>query len=194
MTELEEVPPRRAADGGSVSTDVAEMIARAGRLTPAQAHALAGAVAWRWQPLVPPGRGSLTAARSEALAAARVAGRADMAAAAMSEARLAALGSAGGRSTDGRTRWAESGLAAVLIGVVGAVVCASNGLTAPAIALGILALIGAGVLFVSDSAAMARRRIAMGVEGEALALVVRDLVPPETVETLAGPWSAVMRD
>jgi hypothetical protein len=62
------------------------------------------------------------------------------------------------------------------------------------VAFGVLAVVGAGVLLVYDSGSMARRRLTIGVQGAALAIVVRDLVEPETVQNLSGPWSAVMHD
>ena len=84
------------------------------RLTPPEVHALAGAVAWQWQPLALPVRGSFVTARSAALAAARAAGRSGAAAAA--DAREAGSRLAGGLSTAGSWSWAENGLAGVLIG------------------------------------------------------------------------------
>jgi hypothetical protein len=194
MTEVEELTERSPRDYGAVASDAAALIVRAGRLTPAEAHALAGAVGWRWQPLSPPGRGSLAATRAEALAAARAAGRASAAAGAMEEARQAALDSVGGRSMAPRWSWAENGLAAVLTGVVGAIVAGGAGMVMVAVAFGALAVIGAGVLLIYDSGNVARRRLAVGVEAAALALVTRDITPPEIVQALNGPWSAVVRD
>jgi hypothetical protein len=181
-------------DRGPDDSAVAELIARARRLTRPEVHALAGAVAWQWQPLALPIRGSFASARSEALAAAKVAGRAGAAATAIQEARLAALGSPGGLTTAGRWSWAENGLAAVLIGVLGAIVCATAGLLIPAAGFGLLAIAGAGVLLLYESGRLARRRLEVGVEAAALALVVGDLVPPETAHALRGPWSTVVHD
>jgi len=196
VTELEELQDgqERSADFGPNGSDVVELIDRARRLTPAQVHALTGAVAWTWQPLALPIAGSFVAARSEALAAARVAGRAGAAASAEQEARLAAIWSPGGRATAGRWSWAENGLAGVLIGVVGAIVCGMNGLLIPAVAFGLLAVAGAGVLMLYESGRIARRRLAACMEAAALAMVVRDLVTPETAQALRGPWSTVMHD
>ena len=194
MTEVEEVVAGRSAGEGPDARAVAELIERAARLTAAEAHAVVGAVAWRWQPLAPPVRGSFAATRSDALAAARAAGRADAANRAMDQAAAAALGSPGGRSTGGNWSWAENALAAVLIGVIGAIVATNAGFVPVAIAFGVLAAIGAAVLLVVDSGRVARRRLQVGVEGAALALVVRDLVPPDTIQSLAGPWSAVVHD
>ncbi|OGO54989.1 MAG: hypothetical protein A2Z32_09670 [Chloroflexi bacterium RBG_16_69_14] len=196
MADLEELETGSGRTGshGPDDSAVAELIARARRLTRPEVHALAGAVAWQWQPLALPIRGSFASARSEALAAAKVAGRAGAAATAIQEARLAALGSPGGQTTAGRWSWAENGLAAVLIGVLGAIVCATAGLLIPAAGFGLLAIVGAGVLLLYESARVARRRLEVGVEAAALALVVGDLVPPETVHALRGPWSTVVHD
>ena len=196
MADLEELRtgPGRTDARGPDDSAVAELVARARRLTRPEVHALAGAVAWQWQPLALPIRGSFASARSEALAAAKVAGRAGAAATAIQEARLAALGSPGGLTTAGRWSWAENGLAAVLIGVLGAIVCATAGLLIPAAGFGLLAIVGAGVLLLYESARVARRRLEVGVEAAALALVVGDLVPPETAHALRGPWSTVVHD
>lgn len=194
MTVMEDVTTGSSAGNGPDAGVVAELIARAGRLTPAEAHAIVGAVAWRWQPLTPPIRGSFAATRTDALAAARAAGRADSAVRAMDQAATAALDSPGGRSLGGSWTWAENGLAAVLIGVIGAIAAANGGFVPVAIAFGILAALGAAVLLVVDSARVARRRLRIGVEGAALALVVRDLVPPDTIQSLSGSWSAVIHD
>jgi hypothetical protein len=198
MAEIEELGTGSAATRtngfGPDDSAVAELIERARRLTRAQVHALAGAVAWQWQPLALPMRGSFAAARSEALAAAKVAGRAGAAATAEGEARLAALGSPGGQTTAGLWSRAENGLAGVLIGVIGAIVCATAGLLIPAVGFGLLAIAGAGVVLVYESGRMARRRLAACVEAAALALVVGDLVPAETTHVLRGPWTTVMHD
>jgi hypothetical protein len=194
MTEVEDIVAGRPVGGGAYGDAVAELIDRAGRLTPAEAHAVVGAVAWRWQPLAPPVRGSFAAIRSDALAAARAAGRADAANRAMDQAAAAALGSPGGRSTGGNWSWAENGLAAVMIGIIGGIVAANAGFVPVAIAFGVLAAIGAAVLLAVDSGRVARRRLQVGVEGAALALVVRDLAPADTTQSLAGPWSTVVHD
>ncbi len=196
MAEIEELRPGSGAAAGFGPNDaaVAGLIARARRLSRAEVHALAGAVAWQWQPLALPVRGSFVTARAEALAAARVAGRSAAAAAAEQEARLAALDSPGGRSTAGKWSWAENGLAGVLIGVIGAIVCAQAGLLVVAALFGLLALAGAGVVLLYESGRVARQRLAAGVQAAALALVVGDVVPPETAQTLSGPWSTVMHD
>jgi len=196
MTELEELShePDGAIDFGPNRSDVVELIDRSRRLTPAQVHALAGAVAWQWQPLALPVRGSLIAARTEALTAAKVAGRMGAAAAAEQGARLAAIGSPGGLTIGRGWSWAENGLAGVLIGVIGAIVSATYGLLIPAVGFGLLAMVGAGVLLLYDSGRIARRRLVACVEAAALATVVRELVSPETVQALRGPWATVMHD
>ena len=191
MVELEELDPdRRPGDFGPNASAVADLIGRAGRLTPAEAHALAAAVGWHWQPLSPPLRGSLASIKAEALAAARVAGRATAAADAMDQARVAALASVGGRATARRWGWAENGVAAVLIGVIGAIVAAQAGLSAAVVAFGVLAVAGAGVVLLYERSRMARDRLAACLEAAVLALVVRDLVTPETP---SGPAWAVVR-
>jgi hypothetical protein len=194
--QIEELPGSAGPLPEALHDDsaLAAMVARAGRLTPAEVRALAGAAAWQWQPLALPVRGSFAAARSEALAAARVAGRRGAAIVAMEEAASAALGSPGGSSIAGPWGWAENGLAAVLIGVIGAIVAATNGLAAPAIAFGILAVIGAGVLLLYDSARVTRRRLEAAASSAALAIVVRDIASVESAQTLKGPWSAVIHD
>ncbi len=173
---------------------VIELIARARRLTPAQAHAMSGAVAWQWQPLALPIRGSFATARAEALATAKVAGRQTAAASAEQDAGAAALESPGGEAISGSWSSAENGLAGVIIGVVGAILGATAGMSIVAVAFGMLAVVGGGVLLLYDSGRVARQRIRAGVAGAALALVVGDLLPPETRQSLAGPWSTVMHD
>ena len=196
MTELEELSngPEGATDLGPNRTDVVELIDRARRLTSPQVHALTGAAAWQWQPFALPIGGSFVAARSDALAAARVAGRGRAAVTAEQEARLAAIQSPGGLAIARRWSRAENGLAGVLIGVIGAIVSATYGLLIPAIGFGLLAVVGAGVLLVYESGSIARRRLIACVEAAALATVVRELVSPETVQALRGPWSTVMHD
>jgi len=195
VADLEELPTGPEVVGyGPNHSAVAGLIARAGRLTRAEVHALAGAVAWQWQPLALPIRGSFAAARSEALAAARIAGRTGEATAAQDDARLAAFDSPGGRSTAGRWSWAENGLAGVVIGLIGAIVSAQAGVVAAAVAFGLLALVGAGVILLYESSRIARYRLAACVQAAALALVVGDLLTPETAHTLRGPWSTVMHD
>jgi hypothetical protein len=196
VVDFEELPTGQEPplDYGPNGSAVVELIGRARRLTDAEAHALAGAVAWQWQPLALPGRGSVVAARTEALAAARIAGRAGAAAVAEQQARRAVSEAPGGLWTAGRRGWAANGVAGVLVGVSGAIVCASTGLLVPGAGFAFVAGVGVAVLLLVESASVARRRLAAGVEGAVLAIVVRDLVPPETSETLGGPWSAVMRD
>jgi len=196
MAVVEEIPtgPARTVGYGPNDGAVAELIARARRLSRAEVHALAGAVAWQWQPLTLPMRGSFAAARSEAYAAATIAGRSGAATNAAQEARVAALDSPGGRTIARRWSSAENGLAGVLIGVIGAIGCAQVGLLAVAIVFGLLALAGAGVVLVYESGRMTRMRLVAGVQAAALALVVADLVSPETAQALGGPWSTVMHD
>lgn len=187
-------------DGGPEATygpngiAVAELIARARELSLSQAHAISGAVAWQWQPLMLPIHGSFVTSRSEALAAARVAGRLAAATSAEQDAGAAALESPGGRGISDSWSWAENGLAGVIIGVIGGIVSATAGLSIAAVGFGLLAVAGGGVLVLYESGRVARQRIKAGVAGAALALVVSDLIPPETRQSLWGPWSTVMHD
>lgn len=196
MADFEEIQTGsgRTVGYGPNDSAVAALLERARRLTRSEVHALAGAVAWQWQPLALPVHGSFAAARSEALAAAKVAGRAAAASAAVQDAQIAALGSPGGQATAGSWSWAENGLAGVLIGVIGAIVCAAAGLLLPAGAFGLLAIVGAVVVLLYESGRMARRRLEACVEAAALALVVTDLISAETAQVLGGPWTTVMHD
>jgi hypothetical protein len=194
VAEVEELPAGRPRERVIDEAAVATLIARAGRLTRSEARALANAAAWQWQPLTLPIRGSFAAARSEALAAARAAGRGELAVGAMEDAARAALDSPVGGSIGRRWSWAENGLAAVLIGGMGAIVGATNGLQAFAFAFGLLAVVGGMALLRYDTARATRRRLEAAVGSAALALVVRDLVSPETAQALRGPWSTVMHD
>jgi hypothetical protein len=196
VNEIEEIPSATQAPSSGSPWDslVSAMVARAGRLTRAEAHAIAGAAAWQWQPLALPTRGGFAAARAEALAAARAAGRSSAAVIAMDGAASAALGSPGGRSIAARWGSAENGVAAVLIGVIGAIVTATNGLPAAAFAFGILAVVGAAVLLVYDSARVTRRRLETAAGSAALAIVVRDVASAESVQALTGPWTTVIHD
>ena len=179
---------------GPNGTAVVELIARARHLTLTQAHAISGAVAWQWQPLALPIRGSFTTARSEALAAAKVAGRQAAAISAEQDAGAAALESPGGRAISTSWSWAENGLAGVIIGVMGAILSATAGILVATVGFGLLAVVGAGVLLLYESGRVSRHRIRAGVAGAALALVVGDLLAPETRQSLSGPWSTVMHD
>jgi len=196
MVMVEELPIGSARTAGFGPNDgaVGELIARARRLSRAEVHALAGAVAWQWQPLTVPMRGSFATARSEASAAAKIAGRSGAAANAVQEATVAALDSPGSRTIAARWSPAENGLVGVLTGVIGAIVCAQVGLLPVAIVLGLLAVAGAGVVLLYESGRLTRMRLVAGVEAAALALVVADLVSPETAQVLGGPWSTVMHD
>ena len=102
--------------------------------------------------------------------------------------------SPGSRTIAARWSPAENGLVGVLTGVIGAIVCAQVGLLPVAIVLGLLAVAGAGVVLLYESGRLTRMRLVAGVEAAALALVVADLVSPETAQVLGGPWSTVMHD
>ena len=196
MVEIEELRPGAddPVDHGPNASDVAGMIDRARRLTPSQAHALAGAVAWRWMPLAVPGSGSVVAARAEAMAAARGARRSDAAAAAEADARQAATESPGGRSIGGRWSWAENGIVAVGAGVIGTAASAGAGQAILAAAFTIFAVAGVVLLLLFESRAVTRARLLAAVDAAALAIVVRDLLDPRAFEALHGPWATVMRD
>lgn len=196
MVEIEEVRPGadHSGDPGPNASAVTGMIDRARRLTPSQAHALAGAVAWRWMPLAVPGSGSVVAARAEAMATARAARRDAAAATAEADARQAATESPGVRSIGGRWSWAENGIVAVGVGVIG--VAASTGAGQPilAAAFTLLAIAGVVLLLLFESRAVTRARLLAAVDAAALAIVVRDLLDPRAFEALHGPWATVMRD
>jgi hypothetical protein len=181
-------------DFGPNASAVAEMIERARHLTPSQAHALAGAVAWRWVPLTIPGSGTVVAARAEATAAARGAGRDAALAAAEADARRAASDSPGGQSVVGRWSWAENGLVAVGAGIIGALAFAGAGQALVAGLFGLVAMAGAVVLLLFESRSVTRTRLLAGVGAAAVALAVRDLLDPRAFEALHGPWATVMRD
>lgn len=196
MVEIEELPPRadHSSDPGPNASALAGMIDRARRLTPSQAHALAAAVAWRWMPLAVPGSGSVVAARADAMAAARGARRAAAAATAEADARQAATESPGGQSIGGRWSWAENGIVAVAVGVIGVAASAGAGQPILAAAFTLLAIAGVLLLLLFESRAVTRARLLAAVDAAALAIVVRDLLDPRAFEALHGPWATVMRD
>ena len=196
MVEIEELRPGadHSGDPGPNASALAGMIDRARRLTPSQAHALAGAVAWRWMPLAVPGSGSVVAARADAMAAARGARRDAAAAAAEADARQAATESPGGRSLGGRWSWAEDGIAAVGVGVIGVAVSSGAGQPILAAAFTLVAIAGVVLLLLFESRAVTRARLLAAVGAAALAIVVRDMLDPRAFEALHGPWATVMRD
>jgi hypothetical protein len=163
-------------------------------LTPSQARALAGAVAWRWVALALPEAGGVGIARAQAEAAARGAGRHPALVAAETDARRAAIESPGGQSLASRWSWAENGLVAVGAGVIGAIAFAGAGLAFVAVLFGLLAIAGAVVLLLVESRAVTRSRLQAAVGAAAIAVVVRDLIEPRTFAALHGPWATVMRD
>ena len=183
-----------AAEYGPNGTAVVELIGLARRLSQAQVRAIAGAVAWQWQPLALPVRGTFATAHSQALAAAKVAGRQAAATFAVHDAGTAAAESPGAQVIFGSSSSVENGIAAVIIGVIGAIGSASAGVVAAAAAFGVLSVVGGGVLLLYVSARVGRQRASAGASAAALALVVGDLISPEARQSLCGPWSAVMRD
>jgi hypothetical protein len=196
MAEIIETGPdaEGSRDFGPNALAVAQMIERARRLTPREAHALAGAVAWRWMPLEVPGSGSIVAARAEAVAAARGAGRAAALAAAEADARRAATTSPGCQSIGGRWSTAENGLVAVGAGVIGALAFGSAGQPLVAWLFAIVAMAGAIVLLLFESRTVTRTRLLAAVGTAAVALTVRDVLDPRAFESLFGPWATVMHD
>lgn len=196
MQVLEDLDRRevRPADYGPNEAAIADLVERAARLTSSQVRELDSAVAWRWMPLAMPTRGSITTARAQAMIAARAAGREGAALTATQNAREAALQSPGARRATRRWSWAESGLAGVVVGVLGAMWSASSGAVIAALLFALLAIASAGLLFFSESGFVARARVGAAVGAAAIALVVRDLIAPETFETLYGPWASVARD
>jgi hypothetical protein len=194
MAVIEEARPHQAAEYGPNGAAVVELIGLARRLSQAQVRAIAGAVAWQWQPLAIPVRGTFATARSQALAAAKVAGRQAAATFAVHDAGAAVVESPGAQAISGSRSSVENGLAAVVIGVIGAIGSASAGVVTAAAAFGVLAVVGGIVLLMRSSGRISRERAGAGVAAAALALVVGDLISPEARQSLWGPWSAVMRD
>lgn len=196
MQVLEDLDRRevRPGDYGPNEAAIADLVELAAHLTAAQVRALDRAAAWRWMPLAMPSGGSVATARAEALIAARAAGREAAASAAELNARQAALGSPGATRSSRRWAWAENGLAGVVVGVLGATVSAVSGMTTAAVFFAVLTVAGAGVLLFVENGLVARARLAACVGAAATALAVRDLIAPETFETLYGPWASVARD
>jgi hypothetical protein len=193
LVDLDRVETR-PADYGPNKAAIADLVERASRLTAAEVWGLDSAVAWRWMPLAMPTRGSVTSARAQAMIAARAAGREAAALTAAHNAREAALSSPGARRAIRRWSWAESGLAGVVVGVLGAMFSASSGLAIVALLFGLLAVASGGLLMFVESGLVTRTRLAACVGAAAIALAVQDLVEPETFQTLRGPWASVVRD
>ena len=105
---------------------------------------------------------------------------------------------AGGAIARRTGRWAENGLAAVLIGVIGAIVSARDRTTRSSPSLfGLLAVVGCGaVLLFHESGIVMRRRLAAAVEAAALATGRRatSAAARDTAQVLLGPWSTVIHD
>jgi hypothetical protein len=181
-------------DVGPNATAVAAIVERAAHLTDAEAHQLAAVVAWRWVPLGLPATVGVAGARATAIARARRSGRADGVDAAIAAARSAAAASPGGRST--RRGWpsAETALAVVVIGIAAGVASALAGIVALAALFAVVALAGAVLLLFLESAFVRRQRLGDAVAAAVLAEATRDLIDDGTLELLAGPWRAVMRD
>jgi hypothetical protein len=141
-----------------------------------------------------PEAGGVGAARAQATAVARAAGRYPGMVAVETDARRAAIESPGGQSLRPRWSWAENGLVAVGAGVIGAIAFAGAGQAFAAVLFGLLAVAGAVVLLLVESRVVTRSRLQAAVGAAAIALVVRDLIEPRTFEALHGPWATVMRD
>jgi hypothetical protein len=191
---VESDAPQGAPDPAGHRDEVDDLIRLAATLTPLQVRQLATAAAWRWLPLGLPSTGNVAGARAAAIGAGRRAGRGPALEAAQERARQAALMSPGGIST--RSSWAsaETALAAVLIGVVGAAISAGVGSSVISIGFVLVALVGGILLLFLESGYVRRLRLAQVVSAMALATVTRDLLEPEAYESLAGPWLSVMRD
>lgn len=183
-----------AVDFGDHGDDLRELIDRAALLTPHQARQLAAAAAWRWVPLGLPSAGTVAGARATAVGAGRLSGRKGAIEAAQLNARRAALDSPGGRASCQGWSGAETALAALLIGMIGAVVSAGVGATVFSIAFSIMAVVGGVLLLFLESGYVRRLRLAQVASAAALAMVTRDLIPPEAYELLAGPWRSAMPD
>jgi hypothetical protein len=132
-------PPRRhvtAADLGPNGDRVADLLGRAGRLTPDECHKLEEAAGWRWWSMTPLPGTSVAGARAAALVRGRREGRADA---------IVAL---------------ETAVQTVIL---------------------------------KNHATRSRgSRLPAVIANSGLALLVRDLIDPETFETLFGPWREVM--
>jgi hypothetical protein len=187
-------PLDQPVDLAEYDQSVRELIGRAASLTPTQVRQLAAAADWQWLPLGIPSGGTVAGARAAALAAGRASGRLRAMTVAQLKARQSALESPGGRATQPGWSKAEVGLAALLIGVVGAVVSANIGSIVVSIGFAVLAVVGGVLLLFLESRYVRRLRLAMVVSAAVLATVTRDLIEPETHDLLAGPWRAVMRD
>jgi hypothetical protein len=181
-------------DFGDHGDDLRELINRAALLTPLQVRQLAAAAAWRWVPLGLPSAGTVAGARAAAVGAGRAARREPAIEAAQLAVRRAALDSPGGRATRRSWSGAETALAGLLIGTIGAVVSATSGATVISIGFAILAVVGGILLLFLESGYVRRLRLVQVVNAAALATVTRDVVEPETYALLAGPWLSVMRD
>jgi hypothetical protein len=181
-------------DFGDHGDDLRELISRAASLTPLQVRQLAAAAAWRWVPLGLPSAGTVAGARAAALVAGRSSGREQAIDAAQLAVRQAALDSTGGRATRRGWSGAETVLAALVIGTIGAVVSANVGATVISIGFVIMAVVGGVLLLFLESSYVRRLRLVQVVSTAALATVTRDVIEPEAYELLAGPWLSVMRD
>jgi hypothetical protein len=173
---------------------VAELVALAEALTDRQVRQLESEVSWRWVPLGLPVGGTIAAARTTAIGAARRAGRGAAVEVAQAAAREAARRSAGGRSASARWSWAETALGATIVGVLGGLVTGMAGQTVVAVLFAMLAIAGGVVLLFVESGYVRRLRLEGAVTAAALALATEDLIEPETRELLIGPWRAVVRD
>ncbi len=176
-----------------VNSEVRDVVDRAGRLTPAEVAALRDAVGWRWFPLTVPPGSSVAGAWAAAVAAARRSGRSDQLSAARDGAREAAQTSPGYVAAAGRGRRMEAGLAVLGLGVVAAVALWVIG--QPFFWMGIIvALVGAALVVYAETGRAAAARALQAVEAAAAAAALMDLLEPETIEALRGPWRAALHD
>jgi hypothetical protein len=179
---------------GANSGTVFDVLARAARLTPAEAARLADAVSWNWWPLTVPPGGTIATAWATAGAAAHRAGRDSQVAAATEAGRAAVRHSAGFRAASRRGSRADLGLALLAVGFVALILPWAIG----RVELGWLGLLvmlgGVVVLAFAEGGLVARGRLLRGVTGAVTAAVLQDVLEPEAFETLNGPWRAALRD
>jgi hypothetical protein len=173
---------------------VEQLIALAGALSVNQVRRIESAVAWYWVPFGLTFGGNPAAARAQAIAAGRLAGRGGAIDAAEVGARDAALGSPGGRAARRGWSWAENALAGLIFGVIGILMSALAGMVLVAVAFAGVAIGGGVILLLAESGYVRRRRLGDAAAAAALAVATEDLIDAEAYELLAGPWKSVIRD
>jgi hypothetical protein len=181
-------------DYGPNRAAIDELVERARRLSPHEARAIAGALAWQWVPLGLPSAGGFASARSTAIVEARRLGRGSAVAAADAAARAAALESPGGRARVPGWASAENALPVTFLAIIGVVLGASSGMAALTAVAFIVAVASSAVLLMTESRFVLRSRLAAAAGSAAIALAVRDVVSPEVSSSLLAPWRAVVHD